>query len=309
MDNTETQNKQNIDSSIEKFIEEITSTYGISRSDLNSQWCEKMSTLLNEPKLESHPPMCIPVNDDSSVTSSPTSSESSSTAATGCGCPYKFTKGKNKGGVCGKKTKDGLTYCSRHKKFEGSVQSSKKALPNAKKATKKDNKTTTKKVSKILRKNHAIDHLWHEHTRLVFRSAKERVVIGVCVDDEIVPLSDADILVCKDYSFAYELGKVEEVEEEVEEKVEEKVEDERKEWDVEFMWNPQTQFLYDKNDKKVGKVTDVDNATIEFHDYDEEDEEEGNCYSKAVRKVTSTDDVAGILEELQLEEEELDEEE
>lgn len=40
----------------------------------------------------------------------------------------------------------------------------------------------------------------------------------------------------------------------------------REEWDGEFMWDPNTNILYDMDDNKVGIVIDVDNALIEFRD-------------------------------------------
>ena len=36
------------------------------------------------------------------------------------------------------------------------------------------------------------------------------------------------------------------------------------EWDGQFMWSPKTKFLYDYDGEKVGVVTDVNDAIIEF---------------------------------------------
>ena len=278
--------KQNmITDMINAFCTKTTQDCGVSREELIillEQYISKEShnkspekETVNETPPSNDPPMCIEVNNETSVDSSPSGSESSSTVATGCGCPYIFSKGKNKGQTCNKKAAKGQTYCSRHNKYEGSVQkTTKKTLPMAKKTEKKDNTTKTKKVSKILRKNHVINHLWHEHTRLVFKSAKERVVIGICKDDEIHPLTEEDILVCKEYSFAYVQEKVEE------KKVEEKKAEEKK----------------------------VEENNLAFSLADGETSSEAH-YTEAVRKITSVDDVSNILSEIQLEDEEQLEEE
>jgi hypothetical protein len=59
-------------------------------------------------------------------------------------------------------------------------------------------------VNTVLRKNKAIDKLWHLATGMVFKSVKERVVIGKCVDDKLLPLTTEDIEVCMAHGFAYE---------------------------------------------------------------------------------------------------------
>ena len=291
--------KQNmITDMINAFCTKTTQDCGVSREELIillEQYISKEShnkspekETVNETPPSNDPPMCIEVNNETSVDSSPSGSESSSTVATGCGCPYIFSKGKNKGQTCNKKAAKGQTYCSRHNKYEGSVQkTTKKTLPMAKKTEKKDNTTKTKKVSKILRKNHVINHLWHEHTRLVFKSAKERVVIGICKDDEIHPLTEEDILVCKEYSFAYVQEKVEAKEEKVEaEALRRSLWDrgERQEWDNEYNWNPKTMALYDKEDNLVGEVTDVEYAELEFFD-DEEVEVKKKEFEAKEKKV------------------------
>jgi len=46
--------------------------------------------------------------------------------------------------------------------------------------------------------------LWHSATCMVFKSAKERIVIGKCVNDKVLPLTKDDIEICMSHSFAYE---------------------------------------------------------------------------------------------------------
>jgi hypothetical protein len=60
--------------------------------------------------------------------------------------------------------------------------------------------------STLLRKNKAINKLWHEDTAMVFESIFNRVVIGKCVDDKIVPLTEDDIEVCKQNGFKFKIA-------------------------------------------------------------------------------------------------------
>ena len=135
------------------------------------------------------------------------------------GCPYIYTKGEKEGQSCGIKPKGSVVYCTRHKKYEGQEPKQKKIVPSAKKSIggstpSKVSAPVAKEVNTVLRKNKAIDKLWHSATGMVFKSAKERVVIGKCVDDKLFPLTQEDIDVCMSHSFAYdESWKDDEIEE------------------------------------------------------------------------------------------------
>jgi hypothetical protein len=135
------------------------------------------------------------------------------------GCPYMFTKGTREGETCGNNPKSGATYCSRHFKYEGTEPKQKKILPTVKKSISanvaKPKVTTRKTVNAVLRKNKTLDKYWHSDTGMVFQSAKDRIVIGKCVDDELIALTPDDIEVCMAHSF-----KMEEPEEEVPEEEE-----------------------------------------------------------------------------------------
>lgn len=74
--------------------------------------------------------------------------------------------------------------------------------------------SAVKKVS--LKKLSEFNTVWHEDTSLVFKSAKEIIVVGKLVNKKIVPLTDADITTCEKFKFKYEIT-AEEEEEEVEE--------------------------------------------------------------------------------------------
>jgi hypothetical protein len=143
-------------------------------------------------------------------------------------CPYLFTKGKREGEECGSKSKGGMVYCSRHKKHEGCTPKVKKSIPKPTKVIKKsivniNKKTSAKKIKqRVLKKNKEIDRLWNVETMMVFESAKDRTVIGKCVEDTIVLLTDDDIETCKEWGFAYRIPK-KVLEEEVLEEEEEEV--------------------------------------------------------------------------------------
>lgn len=135
------------------------------------------------------------------------------------GCPYIYTKGEKEGESCGIKPKGSVVYCTRHKKYEGQEPKQKKVVPCAKKSIagntpSKVSAPVAKEVNTVLRKNKVIDKLWHSSTGMVFKSAKERVVIGKFVDDKILSLTQDDINICMSHSFAYdESWKEDEVEE------------------------------------------------------------------------------------------------
>jgi len=63
---------------------------------------------------------------------------------------------------------------------------------------------------RVLRKHKEIDKLWHKESGFVFRSAKERVVIGKCVDNKLVDLTEQDVEECRIWGFAhtYENSKI-----------------------------------------------------------------------------------------------------
>lgn len=141
------------------------------------------------------------------------------TVPSSSGCPYIYTKGEKEGQSCGINPKGSVVYCTRHKKYEGQEPKQKKIVPSAKKSIagstpSKVSAPVAKEVNTVLRKNKIIDKLWHSATGMVFKSAKERVVIGKFVDDKLFPLTKEDIDICMSHSFAYdESWKGDEIEE------------------------------------------------------------------------------------------------
>ena len=60
----------------------------------------------------------------------------------------------------------------------------------------------------ILKKNKKIGKIWHPQTRLIFKSASERIVVGYLNDDESISnLSEENVKVCKEWGFRFESTK------------------------------------------------------------------------------------------------------
>ena len=186
-----------IDNSISNFINNVSEKYEIDKEELEKIWaCGNLTTCDIKPqkKIITKP--------------SPSKTDASSTSGSE-GCPYVYTKGEKEGQVCNIKPKGGVTFCTRHKKYEGMEPKQKKILPSTKKSiganTSVAKKEPVKKeVNTVLRKNKDIDMLWHSATGMVFKSAKERIVIGKCENDKVLPLTQNDIEICMSHSFAYE---------------------------------------------------------------------------------------------------------
>lgn len=188
--------ESNINNSVNSFIEKVADKYDLDQSELLELWGSSES---DKTKIvtKSIPKAASSVKSDASSTGS-------------CeGCPYIYTKGEKEGQTCNIKPKGGVVYCTRHKKYEGQEPKQKKIMPTIKKSisgniTGVKKASPSKPINTVLRKNKAIDKLWHSSTGMVFKSAKERIVIGKCVNDKLVPLSTEDIEVCMAHSFAYE---------------------------------------------------------------------------------------------------------
>ena len=192
----------NIRLSVHKFIRKISDKYEVDFDELISMW-ENSDTdglVQSRPKVITKPSK---VSQKSVTPQSPGSSPGSD------GCPYIYTKGEKEGQACGIKPKGDVMFCTRHKKYEGQEPKQKKVIPSAKKsiAGSASSKSTTppaKEINTVLRKHKAIDKLWHSATGMVFKSAKDRVVIGKCVDDKLFPLQKEDIEICMAHRFAYD---------------------------------------------------------------------------------------------------------
>lgn len=222
--------------------------------------------------------------------------ENSKEADTEHGCPYVFAKGEKEGSTCGSKPKTGCEYCSRHQKFEGIGQDTKKKLPKAKtqasnsmsekaSSVKKAKSPPKKSIERVIKINKDINKYWNAETQLVFKSKDERVVYATFRDEKLEELNDDDVMLCEQYGFKYEKGPLkEEVEEVEDEKVEEskkkkeeikieKVEKKKKE-DVKVEKKVEKKSLSHAIDESNLKAKDIENVLNELQlSNDDEDDE------------------------------------
>jgi hypothetical protein len=60
----------------------------------------------------------------------------------------------------------------------------------------------TRKI--VLKKNKAIDKIWHPDSTLVFKSPEEKLVIGRLENGQVLPLDDVAIELCEEWKFKYD---------------------------------------------------------------------------------------------------------
>lgn len=216
-----------IQTAINDFIQRISQKYDIEIDHLMELWVSGSETkitdvLPNKPTTQKliTTKNLSPAKSDMSIKSSnsiksiksikSSKSNKSDNTENVNGCPYLFTKGAKEGEICNSKPKSGATYCSRHKNYEGIEPKQKKVLPTSKKSvmtTVKNKKIPVNTVNNVLRINKVINKLWHAETGLVFKSAKDRVVFGKCVNNVLLPLTADDIELCIACSFKYDDSK------------------------------------------------------------------------------------------------------
>lgn len=190
---------KSINKSVAEFVQNIATKYNLNNDDLMKMWDQTSDSIQSSKTV---------TKSSTKIVKEVLQTSPEGSLAGGDGCPYIYTKGEKEGESCNIKPKGGTVFCTRHKKYEGTEPKQKKVLPSSKKSISPN--TGAKKipavnaVNTVLRKNKALDKLWHLATGMVFKSVKERVVIGKCVDDKLVPLSSEDIEVCMAHGFAYE---------------------------------------------------------------------------------------------------------
>lgn len=252
-----------VDKAITNFVKTISDKYDIDENELLLLWNNK-----NEEKPIVKNSKVNKITKETKEVKEEVKEEIKDIVKTESTCQYIIKKGANEGKECGCKVKDESTMCYKHKKYEGTIPKQKKIIPASKKplveiTNKNDNtaKSDTNIAHNILRKHKTLDKLWHSETGMVFKSAKERIVIGKCVDDKLIPLSSIDINVCMEYSFAYETQDTQNTHDthntqEIAKKVSEKVSEKSRE-----------PVLDDIQDEKIAnkmarKITDVTNTTV-----------------------------------------------
>jgi len=179
MDKLITVIEENIQKTVQDYMLLISSKYNIDINELENLWTTRQINVQTN---------------ISPKTSSPSSPKKPTSVNK---CIYKFTKGKQQGEVCNGGIKGDSQYCSKHIKFEESGQKDKKpTLPV----------TEKKSVDRLVRLNKDINKWWHVESKLVFKSDKEKIVVGVYKDDTYRDLCNDDVEECNKYGFRYEIS-------------------------------------------------------------------------------------------------------
>ena len=193
-----------IEETVQKFISKISTKYEINEEEIILIWNMTKKNKLEKEIVKSKPKKIT----KTSLIQSDDEEEKV--------CPYIFTRGANKGKMCAKNPRKDAVYCSRHKKYEG-LEPKKETIPKAKKSIvgkAKKSKPVKKSLQKVLRKNKDVDKLWHQDTKLAFKSAENRVVFAKVIDGKLQSLEEEDIENCMLYGFAYDKDGLNDVEEE-----------------------------------------------------------------------------------------------
>jgi hypothetical protein len=194
MDKLITVIEENIQKTVQDYMLLISSKYNIDINELENLWTTRQINVQVQTNIS---PKTSP--NISPKTSSPSSPKKPSNDKSVNKCIYKFTKGKQQGEVCNGGIKGESQYCSKHIKFEESGQKDKKPALPVSSATEK------KSVDRLVRLNKDINKWWHVESKLVFKSDKEKIVIGVYKDDTYRDLCNDDIEECNKYGFRYEI--------------------------------------------------------------------------------------------------------
>jgi hypothetical protein len=240
------------------------------------------------------------------------------------GCPYVFAKGEKEGSTCGSKPKTGCEYCSRHQKFEGIGQDTKKKLPKAKSqasnsmsekasSVKKAKSPPKKSIERVIKINKDINKYWNAETQLVFKSKDERVVYATFRDEKLEELNDDDVMLCEQYGFKYEKGPLkEEVEEVEDDKVEEsnkKKEDDKVEESNKKKEEIKVEKKVEKKKKEDVKVEKKVKEEIKIEKKKDEIKVEKKSLSHAIDESNlKAKDIENVLNELQLSNDDEDDE-
>ena len=182
--------EENIEKSVNDYITVISSKYNIDISELQAMWkLPSNLSVITQPPLESSVPALKP--------KSPPKKSSSPSSSTKIKCAYKYIKGKQQGEMCSSNAKDNSQYCSKHMKFEDSGQKEIKYNPLP--------APVEKSVDRLVRLNKELNQWWHVESKLVFKSNKEKIVVGIVKDDIYSDLCEDDIEECNKYGFKYEI--------------------------------------------------------------------------------------------------------
>jgi len=126
--------------------------------------------------------------------------------------------------------------------------------------------TSSKKI--VLKKLNTHNTIWHPESTLVFKSQKDRLVIGRYVDDKIIPLDEEALSLCETWKFKpdeslFEGEETEKLEAE-EEAEEEESEQENVDKDIVSTVVPKESSVLNKNSENSSRTSLLEDLTDKF---------------------------------------------
>jgi len=198
-----------IKSNVEDFCRDISIKYQIPYDELVNIWKGSHNEKVKQRKVESvstdEPSISSSSTDEPSISSSSTDEPSISSSSTDepsissedeQKCPKIMKKGKNKGKKCGNKPRKNCIYCSKHKNFEGTLEEEpiRQNVPDIPSNT----------VNRMKWVIHPVLNLWWDpNTSFIKKSENDDIIIGKCVDNKRVKLSDKDKKLCTSKNLTY----------------------------------------------------------------------------------------------------------
>ena len=155
----------------------------------------------------------------------------------------------------------------------------------------------------VLKKLNSHNTIWHPESTLVFKSQKERLVIGRYVDDQLIPLDDDALDLCDEWKFNPDESLLETGNEEDEESVEggeAKVEsvDEEDEESESKVENSESVEGDESKVESVDEESKEDNVEESDEKVENVDNSVDNSVDDSVYKELNNDDVLGLASEL-----------
>ena len=178
-----------IKSNVEDFCRDISIKYQIPYDELVNIWKGSHNEKVKQRKVES-------VSTDEPSISSSSTDEPSISSEDEQKCPKIMKKGKNKGKKCGNKPRKNCIYCSKHKNFEGTLEEEpiRQNVPDIPSNT----------VNRMKWVIHPVLNLWWDpNTSFIKKSENDDIIIGKCVDNKRVKLSDKDKKLCTSKNLTY----------------------------------------------------------------------------------------------------------
>jgi predicted DNA-binding WGR domain protein len=186
-----------INNTIQDYIDNLVHKYpNLDKKELNKLWIE-VSTDDTKKNIVNNTLQPLPTTNNT-LQPLPTTNNTLQPLPTTNKCPYVFCRGASKGTICNSKPIKNMTYCSRHKKYEGTEPKKIKCKPDVNQII-----PPAPIRKRIFKKNKELNCYWHAESQLVLNNAQERTVIGRVKNNKIEKLNDVDIQECKKWNLPY----------------------------------------------------------------------------------------------------------